>query len=480
MTVYLVGAGPGDPGLLTLRAAEVLGRAEVVVHDRLVEASLLDLAPPDAERVVVTGPEAGAVLAEHGRTGRPVVRLAPGDPFAGGAGGVEAQALQAAGVAFEVVPGVAPAAAVPAYAGVPLTHPGTASAFTVVTGDDPGTDWAVLARSGATLVVPAGAAAPAAVAGRLLAGGLAAETPVAAVTGGTRPEQATRRTTLAALAAAPAEAPATVVVGPVAGLDLGWYERRPLSGRSVVVTRARDQAPVLSARLRELGARVLELPAIAVADPADGGAGLDAAAAGITAGRYDWAIFTSVNAVPRLCGRLPDARAWAGTRLAAIGAATADALAGYRLVADVVPGEYVAEALLEALLAAPPPAHPGPVRALLPRAAVARPVLPAGLHAAGWEVDVVEAYRTVIPGAAAEVLAAAAAADAICFTSSSTVTNYVALAGRDRVPPVVACIGPVTAGTAGDAGLEVTVVAAEHTIPGLVQALVAALSAKTG
>ncbi len=485
MTVYLVGAGPGDPGLLTLRGAELLGRAEVVVHDRLAEASLLDLAPAGAERVdvgktpgrPVAQEDINALLVEHGRAGRRTVRLKGGDPFVFGRGGEEAIALETAGVPFEVVPGVTSAVAVPAYAGIPVTHRGRSTSFTVVTGHrrsdlDSDTDWEALARVGGTVVVLMGVAHRAAIAERLIAGGRDPATPVAAVTWGTRARQATLRTTLGALGEAPVEPPATIVVGEVAGLDLAWFERRPLFGRSVVVTRARHQASVLSAGLRELGAHPVELPVLAVADPSDGGAGLAAAAGGVAAGCYDWAIFTSSNAVPRLCELLPDGRAWAGTRVASIGPGTAESLARYRLVADVVPGTHVAESLLEALLAAPRPVGPGPVRALLARAAAARPVLPEGLRAAGWELDVVEAYRTVAPEVSPGALAEAAGADVICFTSSSTVTNFVALAGTARLPPVVACIGPVTAATARDAGIEVSVVASEHTVPGLLRALV--------
>jgi uroporphyrinogen III methyltransferase/synthase len=488
VTVYLVGAGPGDPGLLTLRAAEVLAGADVVVHDRLAEVSLLEHAPAGAERIDV-GKTPGRpfdqeainrLLVAHGRAGREVVRLKGGDPYVFGRGGEEALALQAAGVAFEVVPGVTSAVAAPAYAGVPVTHRGQATSFTVVTGHsraavDRDTDWESLARAGGTIVVLMGVAQRAEIAARLVAGGLDPATPVAAVTWGTRPEQRTLRTTLAGLGAAALEPPATIVVGAVAGMELPWYERRPLFGRSVVVTRARAQAPALSARLRSLGARPVELPAICIEPPADGGAALAGAAEGVAAGRYAWVVLTSANAVPRLCDLLPDARAWAGTKVAAIGPATAEALARYRLVADVVPPAYVAESLLEAL----PPRGPGDRPAvLLARAVAARPVLPDGLRAAGWHVDVVEAYRTVPAAVTPAALDAAGAADAICFTSSSTVTNYLRLAGAGRVPPVVACIGPVTASTARDAGLSVTVEAAEHTIEGLVDALAGAFMAR--
>jgi uroporphyrinogen III methyltransferase/synthase len=488
VTVYLVGAGPGDPGLLTQRAAEVLARADVVVHDRLAEASLLDLAPPGGLRIDVGKAPGGPVhqdaindlLVEHGRRVETVVRLKGGDPFVFGRGGEEAAALEVAGVAFEVVPGITSAIAVPAYAGIPVTQRGLATSFTVVTGHsrhtvDVETNWEALATVGGTIVVLMGVAHRAAIASRLLAGGLVADTPVAAVMWGTRPEQRTVRTTLGLLGDTALSPPATIVIGPVAGLDLGWYDRRPLFGRSVVVTRSRAQASVLTERLRALGAQAVELPAIRIDPPADGGAGLHRAAEDIRAGRYDWVVFTSPNAVGPLCDLLVDGRSWAGTRLAAIGPGTAQVLAGYRLPADLVPARFVAESLVEAF---PPAPAVGERRVLLPRAAVARDVLPVGLVALGWTVDIVEAYRTERAEPSPAALDAARRADAICFTSSSTVTNYLEIAGADDLPPVVACIGPVTAATARAAGLTVTVEAVEHTIDGLVRALVATLTAE--
>ncbi|TML64820.1 MAG: uroporphyrinogen-III C-methyltransferase [Actinobacteria bacterium] len=480
MTVYLVGAGPGDPGLLTVRGAEVLARADVVVYDRLSVASLLDLAPPTAERVSVgkspghksmEQDEINALLLERGREGRTVVRLKGGDPFVFARGGEEARALADAGVPFEVVPGVTSAVAVPAYAGVPLTYRGLSTSFTVVTGhEDPWaateTDWEAVARVGGTVVILMGVATRGAIAERLMAGGLAPGTPVAAVTWGTRPDQTSVRTTLAELGRTEVEAPATIVVGEVAGLDIRWFESRPLLGRRVVVTRARAQASELAARLHELGADTIEVPVIEVRPAGDGGAALRAAAA--RAGEYDWVVFTSANAVERFVPLLRDARDLGAARVAAIGPGTAEALRRLALVADLVPEEFVAEALVEAF-------PPGPGRVLLPRAAAARGVLPEGLRAKGWEVDVVEAYRTEPVPQSEERLVAARRADAITFTSSSTVTNFLAAAGRDAVPPIVACIGPVTAETARSCGLAVDVVAGVHTIDGLVDAVVVAL-----
>jgi uroporphyrinogen III methyltransferase / synthase len=486
VTVYLVGAGPGDPGLLTVRAADVLARADVVVHDRLAETALLGLAPATADRIDV-GKSPGStfdqeginkVLVERGRSGQTVVRLKGGDPFVFGRGGEEAIALAAAGVDFEVVPGITSAVAVPAYAGVPVTHRGLSTSFTVVTGHsrhavDTETNWAALAEARGTIIVLMGVAHRAEIASRLMAGGLGADTPVTAVRWGTRPEQKTTRTTLGGLADVPLEPPATIVIGSVARLDLAWYERRPLFGRRIVVTRAQEQAGAMLTRLRDLGADAIEVPTIKIGEPADGGAGLARSAAAIAAGGYSWVVFTSPRAVERVMPLLRDARDLAGTGVAAIGPGTAAALAARGVAADLVPAEYVSESVLEAF-----PGGSG--RVLLPRAAVARDVLPVGLAAKGWDVEVVEAYRTEPDVPTAAVIAAAAAADAIAFTSSSTVTNYLAIAGRSAVPELVACIGPVTAGTARAAGLTVGVVAGEHTIDGLIAALVGRLATAAG
>ena len=469
MTVYLVGAGPGDPGLLTRRGAELLARADVVVHDRLSEISLLDLAPAGAELVdvgkspgaPVAQEEINALLVERGRRGQEVVRLKGGDPFVFGRGGEEAMALADAGVPFEVVPGISAAVAVPAYAGIPVTHRTLSTSFTVVTGHsrhavDDDVDWDALARAADTIVVLMGVAHRAEIAARLQAGGLPASTPVAAVRWGTRPGQRTVRTTLGELAEVVLEPPVTIVIGKVAGLDLRWFEGRPLFGRRVVVTRARAQASTLVEKLRALGAETVELPTIEIV----GEELRDLALAS-----YDWVAFTSVNAVEQVFAGIGDARAFGAARVAAVGPGTAAALATRGIVADLVPPSAVAEALVEAF-----PAGAG--RVLLPQAAAARPVLADGLRDKGWTVEVVEAYRTVPARPGDDALAAAAKADAIAFTSSSTVTAWLALGAT--LPPVVACIGPVTAATAAEHGVPVTVVATEHTVDGLVDALLGA------
>ncbi|MCU1498124.1 MAG: uroporphyrinogen-III synthase/uroporphyrinogen-III C-methyltransferase [Acidimicrobiales bacterium] len=485
VTVYLVGAGPGDPGLLTRRGAELLAVADVVVHDRLSASELLDLAPADAERIDVgkapkhhrmTQEQINALLVERGLAGQCVVRLKGGDPFVFARGSEEAQALVEAGVAYEVVPGITSALAVPAYAGIPVTQRFSSTSFTVVTGhEDPSSgdgtvDWDAVARVGGTIVILMGVGRWPQIAQRLLDAGRAADTPAAAVQWGTRPEQHSTRATLATLGDHPLASPSVIVVGSVAGEDLSWFEGRPLFGRRVVVTRARTQASALADRLRDLGADVVEAPTIAVADPSDGGAALVDAVARL--GSFDWLVLTSPNGVARTFDRVPDARALAGVSVAAVGTGTADALAERRIVADLVPSRFVAEGLLDAFPA--PPADGG--RVLLAVAAGARPVLPDGLRAAGWDVEVVEAYRTVpvLPDAA--TVARIEEADAVTFTSSSTVTNLVDAVGVDRVPPVVASIGPVTSATAVARGLEVTVEADPHTVDGLVAALVAALA----
>jgi len=490
VTVYLVGAGPGDPGLLTRRGAEVLGRADVVVYDRLVPPALLALAP-DGALCIDAGKRPGeagrqeeihALLIEHGaaRPAGTVVRLKGGDPFVFGRGSEEIEALRAAGIDYEVVPGVSSAFGVPAAAGVPVTHRGLSSSVTVVTGHvgdrsaPTAVAWEALARAGGTLVILMGMENRAEIARLLIEGGRSPQTPVLVVEWGTTPRQRSVRVALDRLGAVDLEAPATIVVGAVAGLDLGGRPR-PLAGLSVVVTRPRAQSGDLVAGLADAGAEVIVLPVVAVTEPVDPPA-LEAAAG--RAGEYDWIVFTSANAVERFLDLVPDGRALAGARLAAVGPATAAALGARHLVADLVPDDASAEGLVAALAVSAVPAGSGPPRGrvLFPRAAGAGDVLAPGLRALGFVVDEVDAYRTVPArashGAGPDALERAAGADVITFTSPSTVDAYLSLSGG-RVPPVVACIGPVTAEAARRAGLGVDVVAAEHTAAGLVAGLVA-------
>ena len=485
MTVYLVGAGPGDPGLITVRGAELLGRADVVVYDRLAHPSLLDLAPPGALRIDV-GKAPGrvamdqdginATLVSHGATGATVVRLKGGDPFVFGRGGEEAEVLIEAGISFEVVPGITSAIAAPAYAGIPVTHRGLSTHFTVVTGhEDPAkgttdTDWASLARAGGTLVILMGAGRLDAIVDLLIENGRDPDTPVAAVRWGTRADQATTRATLSTITALGVESPSAIVVGPVAGLDLGWFETRPLFGRTVVVTRAREQASTLADRLTELGASVVELPTIAVEPLAIEMPRLD---------QYTWIVFTSVNGVDGFFARGlhahgRDARALAGAQLAAIGPGTADALARHGVHADLIPARSVAESLLESI----PPALTDD-RVLLARAETARDVLPAGLKRLGYGVDILPVYRTVtaVPDDADLDALRAGRVDAITFTSASTVDNFFDLVGRlPPPPPKLVAIGPVTSEALRARGVIVDAQADPHTIDGLVAAVLDALA----
>jgi uroporphyrinogen III methyltransferase/synthase len=485
MTVYLVGAGPGDPGLLTRRGEELLRRADVVVYDRLAARALLDLAPAGAELIdagkapgghALTQEQINEVLVARGRAGREVVRLKGGDPFVFGRGGEEAEACRDADVAFEVVPGVTSAIAAPAYAGIPVTHRGVATSVTIVTGhEDPtkpdtGTDWEALARAGGTLVVLMGAGNVSEIARQLTAGGRPADTPVAAVRWGTRPEQHTVRGTLGTIEALGVEAPSAIVVGDVAGLDLAWFEQRPLFGRRIVVTRAREQASSLRTRLEALGAEVIVLPSIAL-EP------IDFALPALD--DYAWVVFTSVNGVDAFFDRglAPaglDARALGAARVAAIGPGTSEALARRGITADLVPERFVAESLVAAF---PDPAAPGE-RVLVARAESARDVLPTGLTAGGYVVDVIAVYRTVPvepdPGDLARVRTGDV--DAVTFTSSSTVNNFCDAVGPIDKPLRVISIGPVTSDSARVRGLAVDAEADPHTIDGLVDAVLAALS----
>lgn len=481
MTVYLVGAGPGDPGLLTVRGAELLAAADVVVYDRLSAPELLALSPDGCEHISVgktpNGPstpqdEINALLVSLGHSGRQVVRLKGGDPFVFARGGEEADALAEAGIRFEIVPGVTSAIAVPAYAGIPVTRRYSSTSITIVTGhEDPtagttGVDWRAIARVGGTIVVLMGVGRIAAITAELMAGGLPADTPAAAIRWGTRSTQRTARCTLGALAAQPLASPSVIVIGEVAASDLDWFERRPLFGRTVVVTRTRHQASELSSLLRVAGAEVIELPTIDIEAPIDGGAALRAAMARLD--EYRWVVLTSTNAVARFCDNLRDGRDLGRAQLAAIGTGTADALKARHLVADLVPDRFVAESLLDAFPGAP--AAGG--RVLLARAEVARDVLPDGLAVKGWTVDVVDTYRTVAASPTTAALDALAGADIITFTSSSTVRRFLEVAGEERLPPIVAAIGPVTAAAARSAGLRVEVEAETHSIPGLVDAII--------
>jgi uroporphyrinogen III methyltransferase / synthase len=491
-TVYLVGAGPGDPGLLTLRAAELMERADVLVYDALVSPAILERSTR-AERVYVgkrggehhrTQEQINAILVDLARRHQTVVRLKGGDPFVFGRGGEEALVLMEAGIPFEVVPGVTAGIAAPAYAGIPVTQRGMAASVAFVTGHEDPTkpdtdvDWAHLARGVGTVVFYMGVGKMADNFRRLVEHGRAPETPAAAIEWGTYPRQRTVAGTLATLPALAREAgigaPSLIVVGEVVALrdSLAWWDRRPLSGRRIVVTRARAQASDFAAALEALGAEVVQFPTIRIAPPADEAPLLRAAG---EARRFDWIVFTSVNGVERFWDALQrqrcDARALGGVRVCAIGPATAAELARHGITADVVPDEFVAEAAVQALASAD--AMQGR-RILLPRAEVARDVLPRQLRELGAEVVEVAAYTTVQDGTDAERvrgLFRRGEVDAVTFTASSTVRNFVDLVGTDVGGAKVASIGPVTSGTARELGLAVDVEAAEYTVPGLLAAI---------
>jgi uroporphyrinogen III methyltransferase/synthase len=489
-TVYLVGAGPGDPGLMTVRSAELVAAADVILHDRLIPVAALHGAREDAELVYV-GKRPGApalpqgeiedLMIERARAGRSVVRLKGGDPFVFGRGGEEAEALAAAGVAFEVVPGVTAGIAAPAYAGIPLTHRDDASAVAFVAGhEDPdkdgsAIDWEALARFPGTLVIFMGVKRLPDVAARLIAAGRNGGEPAAAVERGTTPAQRTVSATLADLAGAVADAgitpPAVVLVGPVAARReaIAWFERRPLFGTRIVVTRARAQASGLAATLQALGAEVIELPAIRIVPRLDSAQVRDAIGA---IHSYALVCLTSPNGVRLLSDALGaaglDARALANAIVAAIGPGTAAALAERGIRADVVPERSVAESLVEAL--APVDVSDRPV--LVARAAAARDVLPDALRDRGAKVDVVALYETVAEDPDPEAVAAARSADYLTFTSSSTVTNLTRALGDDLPNAArVVSIGPVTSEAARAAGLDVHVEAGRHDPDGLVEAL---------
>ena len=496
--VYLVGAGPGDPGLMTVRGAELVASADVILHDRLIPAEALRGAREDAELAYVgkrpgeaeiEQPDIERLMVEHARAGRSVVRLKGGDPFVFGRGAEEAEGLAEAGIPFEVVPGVTAGVAAPAYAGIPVTHRDDASAVAFVTGhEDPSKDgsaidWDSLARFPGTLVLYMGVRRLGEIVARLIAAGRRAEEPAAVVERGTTPVQRTVHASLAelpdAVARAKVKPPAIVLVGAVAARreTIAWLERRPLFGRRVVVTRARAQASGLAATLAALGADVVELPAIRIEPRLDTPQVRDAVGA---IHSYSLICVTSPNGACLLFQALAeaglDARALANATVAAIGPGTAAALANRGIRADVVPERSVGEALVESLAAVDVMDRP----ALVARAAEARDVLPEALRDRGAKVDVVALYETVAEQPDPVAVEAAQSSDYVTFTSSSTVRNFVAAVG-DRVPhdARIVSIGPVTSQAAREAGLEVAVEAERHDPDGLVDALLQDAATRT-
>lgn len=496
--VYLIGAGPGDPGLVSVKAVNCLKRAEVVVYDRLADERILGHGPKDAEYIYVgkassnhamKQEEINRLLADRAKEGKCVVRLKGGDPFVFGRGGEEALLLEEEGIPFEIVPGITSAISVPAYAGIPVTHRGVAASFAVITGHEDPTKgessirWDKLSTGADTLVFLMGVANLPHITGELMANGRRGDTPAAVIRWGTKPEQEVLLTTVER-AAADAERlgvkpPAIFVVGDVVKLreKLRWFDREethPFFGKSVLVTRAREQASKLTAALEELGAKCLEVPAIRLREPEDAWRKVDGAISRIE--EYDWILFTSVNGVHRFFDRLhgakKDARALGKAGIAAIGTATAEALGAHGILPDIVPREFRAEGVAEALRDEIQCGH----RILLPRAQEAREVLPEKLREMGAVVDVVPVYKTVAAEADGEALAQKLAhgeIDYVTFTSSSTVTNLLQIIGSaDALRGVaVACIGPVTAETCRKNGIAPKIVAEEYTVEGLVEAM---------
>src|SRR5215203_5432441 len=470
--IYLVGSGPGDPGLFAVKGVRCMEEADAVVYDRLAPDALLGYARPEAEKIYVgkkpgnptmSQEEINALLVDLGRAGKTVVRLKGGDPYIFGRGGEEALALKKAGLPFEVVPGVTSGVAVPAYAGIPVTHRNVSTSVAFVTGhEDPAkdrtdVDWEKLANGADTLVLYMGVGRLGEISKGLIAAGRSQETPVACVRWGTVPEQRTVTGTLEDIAERVAEAglksPAIIVVGDVVALresGLDWYERRPLFGRRVVVTRARAQAGELSAELKKLGAEVCEFPTIKIVPPED-------------FGPLDVAIHEL------------------DSKVAAIGPATAERIERAGLRVDVVPEEYRAEGLIEALDADQIAGE----RVLIPRAKVAREILPDRLREAGAEVVVPPAYESVPSSQGKEELSLrlrAGEIDCVTFTASSTVENFVGAFGAEEAARLlaetrVACIGPITVDTARKRGLRVDAEAEQYTILGLVEAVTGLLAA---
>lgn len=499
--VFLVGAGPGAPDLITLRGAAVMGRADVIVYDALVSPEILRLAPANAERIFagkkggeegnVGQAEINRILIEQARAGRRVVRLKGGDPFIFGRGGEEAEALASAGIAFEVVPGVTSAIAAPAFAGIPLTHRERGSFVAFVTGHQdsskdadaaiPWDDLARAARGRGTLVILMARARMGAHLARLAAAGLGEQTPAAAIQWGSTAAQKTVIATLGTLAdeatRAGLKAPALIVVGECAALGRGlnWFETMPLFGRRIVITRASHDASDFAARIRALGGEAIEFPTIESAPPSSYEM-LDRAIAEI--GSFDWIIFSSANGVDRFVDRMRtnarDVREMGRAALAAIGPITADRVRSFALTVAAMPAEYRAEAVVEAIGTA----RIAGSRILIPRAEVAREVLPQMLRRHGArEVVIAPTYRTVIPASTAadaerlRTLIAAGSIDLVTFTSSSTATNFAAITGVPQDGIKAAAIGPITAETARGLGFDVVVASTIYTVEALIVAI---------
>jgi len=493
--VYLVGAGPGDPGLISGKGLECLRQADVIIYDRLLDEQLLGSAPLEAERIYVGKTakkhtmkqgEINQLLVEKARGGRTVVRLKGGDPFVLGRGGEEVEALAEKSIPFEVVPGVSSAVAVPAYAGIPITHRHLASSFAVVTGHEASSKasssiaWEKLATGVDTLVFLMGMQNLPQIVAKLFEYGRPPDTPIAVIKDGTKPEQKTVVGSLKDIGSKVKECrfgpPAVIVVGEVVRLreKLRWFDNRPLFGKRILVTRARHQASALSQLLSESGAQPVELPAIDI-QATDSAEELDRAISNLE--HYDWIVFTSVNGISSLFQRLHDlkldARAFKGLKIGVIGPATARALETMGIIPDYLPEVYTSQGFLAGLSSRDIIGQ----RFLLPRADIADKELTEGISRLGAEVHEVTVYRTVPVTTATsqgKEMLLSGKIDVITFTSSSTVSNLMALFEKEGLGVAsakIACIGPKTADTAARAGLKVDIVAGESTIPGLVAAI---------
>ncbi|MBF0468619.1 MAG: uroporphyrinogen-III C-methyltransferase [Desulfamplus sp.] len=496
--VYLIGAGPGDPGLITVRGMECIKKADVVVYDYLAAPALLKYAKKDAQ-IIYVGKKGGdhtmsqeninQLLADKGGKGLVVARLKGGDPFIFGRGGEEAETLVEAGIPFEVVPGVTSAVAAPAYAGIPLTHRDYTSSVSLVTGhEDPSKDetnirWDTLAQSGSTLVFFMGVKNLANIRENLVKNGKSPDTPVALIRWGTTPEQQTVTGVLSDIVEKVAKAklkpPALIVVGDVVSLreKMIWFEKRPFHGKRIVVTRARAQSSGLIATLTELGATCIEIPTIKVVPPSDN-TPLENAVANIK--NYDWIVFTSVNGVKFFFDTLfktgKDVRVMGHLKCACIGPVTKEELAAHGIVSDILPESYRAESVVQAFSGMDISGK----KILLPRAKEARSVLPEELARMGADLDEVTAYVTEkVEDEKNELIEflEQGSIDMVTFTSSSTVKNFKALLPEERFVQLmrnvkVACIGPITSDTAQEEGMTPDIVATEYTIPGLVNAMI--------
>ncbi len=494
--VYLVGAGPGDPGLLTLRGRELLSRADVVIYDRLASPRIMELVNPGAEKIyvgkrigkhVANQNEINDLIVEKAREGRKVVRLKGGDPFIFGRGGEEAQILAAQGIPFEIVPGVTSAIAVPAYAGIPLTHRSFTASVAFITGhrrfdsSEAGVDWEGLAKGVGTLVFLMGMSNLPNITEKLIKFGRNPDTPVAVIRWGTTPLQESLIGTLADIADRVKEnrfkPPAIIVVGDVCSVrdDINWFERQPLLGRKVLVTRTRQQASSLVLLLERKGAGCIECPTIEVRMVQETSV-LDSAISDLAG--YDWIVFSSSNAVKFFFRRIDelgnDIRALGNVKIAAVGSSTADAIKALHLKVDAVPENFRAEGLLEFFQGQDMKGR----RVLIPRAVVARELLPEGLRELGAQVTVAPAYETVPPEIAPQTLELLEEEeiDVVTFTSSSTVKNLFKTVPENTIKRImsrarVACIGPVTAKTAKKMGLKVHIMPESSTIPALVDAI---------